>query len=422
MPALVVPASSIRSWFAVIAVMMGIFSIVTTEILPIGLLTPIGSDFGISAGTAGLMMTTPGVLAAFAAPAVTVATGRLDRRLMLCALMFLLAAADFLAAVASHYWVMMVSRVLVGFVIGAFWSIGAGLAARLVRPGHVGTATAVIFSAVPLGSVLGVPAGTLLGELAGWRVAFVAMGVLTLSVLAALLVVLPPLPAQRVTSLKVLSGLLRAPAVRLGLVVTFLIVLAHFATFTYVTPFLRQVTQVSPGMITVFLLVYGVAGIAGNFVAGTMVSRDVRATFIVSACLLATATALLPLVGRAEVGAIILLVLWGVAYGAVPVCSQTWFATSAPHAPEAATVVFTSSFQVSLSLGALGGGAVVDVTSPSTVMLLGAAAAILMAVTTRECSRRLLKGRPAVACPPGQLSEGGPGAPAEGEVVSVFAG
>ncbi|WP_370948593.1 MFS transporter [Amycolatopsis sp. cg5] len=331
-----------RSMPAVLAVMMGIFSIVTTEILPIGLLTPIGVTFGISPGTAGLMMTMPGLLAAVAAPAVTVATGRLDRRVMLCALLLVLAAADFLAAIAPAYWAMTVSRVLVGLVIGAFWSIGSGLASRLVSPDRVGTATAVIFSAVPLGSVLGVPAGTLLGDLVGWRVAFAVMGVLSLAVFAALMLVLPPLPAEHVTSLTVLRDLLQEPRVRRGLIVTFLIVLAHFGTYTYVTPFLRQVTGVSPALITVFLLVYGIAGIAGNFIAGGL---RLRVAFTGSACLLAATTLLLPVLGGLDLVALLLLVTWGLAYGAVPVCSQTWFAKAAPQAPEAATVLFTSSFQ-----------------------------------------------------------------------------
>ncbi|SDZ29940.1 Predicted arabinose efflux permease, MFS family [Amycolatopsis xylanica] len=368
--------TSTRPKAAVVSVMMGIFSLVTTEILPIGLLTPIGSNFGISAGTAGLMMTMPGLLAAVAAPAVTVATGRFDRRVMLCVLMLVLAAADFLAAIAPAYWVMIVSRVLVGFVIGAFWSIGSGLAARLVRPDRVGMATAVIFSAVPLGSVLGVPAGTLIGDLAGWRVAFTVMGMLALAVFAALMLVLPALPAEQTTSLTVLRELLREPRVRLGLLVTFLIVLAHFGTYTYVTPFLRQVTGASPELITLFLLVYGIAGIAGNFVAGM---ARLRVAFTVSACAVAAATLMLPLAGRFGAGAVILLAIWGLAYGAVPVCSQTWFAKSAPHAREAATVVFTSSFQATLSLGALLGGVVVDLTSPSIVMLIGGAVALLAA-------------------------------------------
>ncbi|MGO4749743.1 MFS transporter, partial [Streptomyces sp. 2MCAF27] len=173
---------------------MGIFSIVTTEILPIGLLTSIGSSFTVSDGMAGLMMTMPGFLAALSAPLVTVATARIDRRRMLCAFILLLAMANFLAAAASSYWLVLVSRVMVGITIGGFWSIAAGLASRLVPADSVGRATGVVFSSVPLGSVLGVPLGTFIGDATTWRMAFVVMGVLAIAVFIALLVVLPPLP------------------------------------------------------------------------------------------------------------------------------------------------------------------------------------------------------------------------------------
>ncbi|MEV5977363.1 MFS transporter [Streptomyces sp. NPDC052114] len=367
------------SWLAVLSLALGIFSIVTTEILPIGLLTPIGDTFATSDGTSGLMMMLPGLLAAVAAPAVTVTTARVDRRRMLALLMAVLALANLLAAWAPVYGVMMVSRVLVGFVIGAFWSIGVGLASRLVPPEQVGRATAVIFSAVPLGSVLGVPAGTLLAQLAGWRWVFVAMGLLTLTVLVALLMTLPPLPPQQVTRLTVLRDLLRTGRVRAGIAVTFLIVTAHFGTYTYVTPFLAEVTHAGPGLVTGFLLAYGGAGVVGNFLGGAWVRRALRTTFAVAAALLASATLLLPLLGTSRSAALVLLLVWGLAYGAVPVCSQTWFATAAPGAPEAASVLFTSSFQATMAVGALAGGTVVDATSVSVVMVLGGIAAVLAA-------------------------------------------
>jgi predicted MFS family arabinose efflux permease len=379
--------SPLISWLAVITVMLGIFSIVTTEILPIGLLTPIGTTFRISDGVAGLMMTMPGFLAAVAAPTVTLATARLDRRLMLCVLMLVLALADFMAALAPAYWVMLISRFLVGFVIGAFWSIGSGLSSRLVPTGQVGRATAVIFSAVPLGSALGVPTGTFIGSLLGWRAAFVVMGALTLGVFVALIAFVPALAAVEATRLNVLADMFRSRMVRIGLLITFLIVLAHFGTYTYVTPFLEKVTKVSPGMITIFLLTYGVAGMVGNFVAGSTVIRNVRRTFATCACLLAAATLLLPLIGRSGIGAIALLVVWGLAYGGVPVCSQAWFVQSYPQGTEAASVLFTSSFQATISIGALLGGVVVDAASPSAVLELGGVVAVLMVIAVWTLSR-----------------------------------
>jgi predicted MFS family arabinose efflux permease len=323
-------------------------------------------------------MTMPGLVAAVAAPVITVATARLDRRVMLCALMVLLAAADFLAAAASEYWLELLARAMVGMVIGGFWSIGAGLAARLVPERYVVRATAVIFSAVPLGSVLGVPAGTYLGEHTGWRMAFAVLGVLTFAVLAALVCFVPRLPPVQVTRLGLLRDVLRLRQTRVGLLATCLVVTAHFGTYTYVTRLL-------PDHVSALLLVYGVAGLLGNLLASTTVARHLQLTFLTSAGLMAAATLLLPVAGRST--AVVLLVVWGLAYGAVPVCSMTWFARSAPEAPEAATVLFTSSFQATLSAGALLGGVVVDsVSLPATFVcggLLAASAVAVLATSMR---------------------------------------
>ncbi|MFG3423683.1 MFS transporter [Micromonospora sp. NPDC047730] len=363
-------------WLGVVWVAIGIFAIVTAEILPIGLLTSIGSTFGVSDGTAGLTMTMPGVLAALSAPTVAVAVGRLDRRLLLCGLMLLLAVANLLAATATSYPVMVTSRALVGIVIGGFWSISAGLAVRLVRPEQVGVATAVIFSAVPVGSVFGLPAGTFIAQYGGWRTAFVVLGALSVIVLVALMAVLPPLPAELPVRFTALLDLVSGRTGRTAVILTVLVVTAHFGTYTYLTPFLQQVTGV--GSVTPFLLIYGLGGVVGNFVAGASVRRRLRATLITGAAALASATALLPEFGATTIGAMMLLALWGVAYGAVPICSQSWF--TAAGATEAASVLFTSSFQATIAFGAILGGVVVDATSPSVLMILGSGAALLAAL------------------------------------------
>lgn len=367
--------AGVREWLGVGAVTFGIFSIVTAEMLPVGLLGPMGSSFGLSAGRTGWLMTMPGLVAAVAAPVVTVATARLDRRVMLCALMLVLAAADLLAATASAYWLELLSRVLVGLVIGGFWSIGAGLAGRLVPERSAVRATAVIFSAVPLGSVLGVPAGTYLGDIAGWRTAFAVLGLLTLAVLGGLYAFVPPLPPLQVTRPAVLQAALRQRGTGVALALTCLIVTAHFGTYTYVTTFLREFLQ--PELLSGLLLVYGVAGLVGNLVAGSTAGRHLHATFLTCAGLIAAATLLLPVLGRSTAGAVVLLVVWGLGYGGVPVCSMSLFARALPRTREAATVLFTSSFQSTLSAGALLGGLVVDAWSASVAMVCGGLCALL---------------------------------------------
>src|SRR5690606_11037513 len=251
---------------------VGTFTIVTSEMLPVGLLTSIAVDLRVSEGTAGLMMTVPGLVAAVSAPVLAVAARGLDRRLTLLGLMALLAGANLVAALATDYLVMLAARVLTGVSIGGFWAFAAGLGARLVPERSVGRATSVILSGVSVASVLGVPAAAFVSAFASWQAAFAAAGVLALVLVALLAATLPPLPGTapsgtvRASSASRNPSLRRVPRpLRVVLVLTVLMVSGHFAAYTYVRPFLEQVAGAGPAFVGVALLLYGVAGVAGNF-------------------------------------------------------------------------------------------------------------------------------------------------------------
>ncbi|MCX4776309.1 MFS transporter [Streptomyces sp. NBC_01264] len=372
-----------RGWGAVGAVALGIFCLITSELLPVGLLTPVGADLGVSDGTAGLMVTVPGLVAGFCALFVTVGAGRLDRRWVLVVLIALMALANLVAALAPGFGVLLAARLLVGVSVGGFWAIAGGLAVRLVPAHHVGRATALVFGGVPTASVLGVPAGTLLGELGGWRCAFAAVGGLGVLTLAALLLLLPPLPPTRTITFAQLPALLRRNrAVRAGVAVTFLLVTGQFAAYTFVRPILQDLSGVDAAYVSTLLLGYGVTGVAGNFLAG---ARDpYRTLFTVGACL-AVILALIATVPGA-VGGTVLLLAWGLAYGGVSVSLQSWMIKAAPDDAEAASSLMVAMFNLAIAAGALSGGLAVDGISVPAAAWTGAALMALAAVTVRVTS------------------------------------
>ncbi|MEU1377342.1 MFS transporter [Streptomyces triculaminicus] len=373
---------------AVVALAAGTFSVVTTEMLPVGLLTPIGEDLGVSGGTAGLTMTVPGLVAAVAAPAVTAAAGRLDRRPLLVGLMVLLAAADLLSARAPNIEVLVGLRVLVGVCIGGVWAVAAGLAPRLVPAASVGLATSVVFSGIAVASVLGVPAGAFLGAAGGWRLPFAVVGALALAVAVALAVLLPPLPAERATTAGAMRALLRRTPVRAGLLAVLLLVSGHFAGYTFIRPALERVPGADAGAVGTLLLAYGVAGVAGNFLAGAAAARRPRRVLLVLSCALAV---VIPAVSAAPRGTTLaaggLLVVWGLAYGGVSVGTQSWLTAAAPHAREAASALFVAVFNVAIALGALLGGRAVDAVSVPAALWLGGVLALGALVTVAVARR-----------------------------------
>ncbi|WP_329175198.1 MFS transporter [Streptomyces decoyicus] len=370
---------------AVGALAAATFTVVTSEMLPVGLLTPIGRELRVSDGTAGLTLTVTGLVAAVSAPLVTLLVGRRDRRVVLAVLTGALAVANLLAAYAPNVGVLLAARVLVGLGMGGVWAIAAGLAVRLVPARRVAAATSLVFSGVAAASVLGVPAGALVGELGGWRTSFVAMAAVCGAVAIALAVLLPPLPEATVVRLKGVLGLLGDAPVRTGLLVVAFLVTGHFAAYTYVRPVLEEVAGAGAGQISTLLLAFGVAGLAGNFAAGAGAARSPRAALLVICGVLAGAVLLLPLLGRGAgvPGAAALVAVWGLAYGGVSVSTQSWLMAAAPAAREAASALFVAVFNGAIALGALAGGWAADGWGVVGVMWLGGALAVGALVTVR---------------------------------------
>ncbi|OWT61560.1 MFS transporter [Achromobacter insolitus] len=349
-----------RAWLSVIAVGMATFCVVTTEMLPVGLFVPITGALEVSVGMGGFMLFVPAMLAALFAPLVVLGAKGADRRVILCGLLALLVCANAASAWAPSMPWFLAARVLVGFCIGGVWAIAGGLANRLVGPSAVGLATSIIFGGVAVASVLGVPLGAFLGELAGWRAAFGAMAALCAAVLLLNLLGLPALPAARSLQPRQLASQLANPGLRRGLLITLFLVAGHFMAYTFVRPLLQIHAAFGEGWIGPLLFAYGAAGVAGNFLGGAAAARRPAATLLVIAASLLSILLLLSGLGQLRPAAAVLLLLWGLAYGAVSVSLQTWMMKAAPDAVEAATSLFVAVFNLGIAAGSLLGVPSVD--------------------------------------------------------------
>ncbi|BEL92715.1 MFS transporter [Serratia marcescens] len=349
-----------KPWLATFAIGLSTFTVVTAEMLPVGLLTPIVSTLNASIGRAGLLISLPALFAALFAPLVVLGARRTDRRSLLIVFLLLLIAANLLAAAATSMALLFAARILLGFCIGGIWAIAGGLAERLVPPASVGLALSVIFGGVAAASVLGVPLGVFLGEALGWRMAFLAVAVLAALTLLLLLCVLPPLPITQAVSWRSFTAQRANRRLLLGLLLTFLLVAGHFMAYTFVRPLLQTVAGIESRWVGPLLFAYGVAGIVGNFIAGQAAAKRLRRTLALIAFGLALAVLLLPLLGRAPLSGGAFLLLWGIAYGGVSVSLMAWMLKAAPDAVEVASSLYIALFNLAISCGSLAGGLVVD--------------------------------------------------------------
>lgn len=368
-----------KTWLALSSVAFGTFALVTTEFLPVGLLKEIASSLAVSEGRAGLMITMPGVVAAIAGPVLMLGAGRLDRRLGLWLMTMLLAVSNAISSLSSSFELMLFGRFLLGLAVGGFWALAVSAAARMVSEEKMGVAIAVILAGISVGTVVGVPAGALVGELVGWRWAFAINAGFALVILLAQLVFLPRLPASKSVRLGDMLGLFRRRDVLLGLAATALLVTGHFAAYTYVTPLLVDVSGFAMAEVTLLLAAYGVAAFAGNFIAGKVVAKHTKATLVGVSVLVAATTIAVPNIAMVPALSIALLVLWGAAFGGLPVALQTWMYKASGEEKESGQVVFNSLFQWALALGALFGGLVVDGLGVAPAIMLGGGLALVAA-------------------------------------------
>ncbi len=375
------PAEAPRrgAWLAVLSIAVGAFALVTTEFLPVGLLPSIAAELGVTEGVAGLMVTIPGLMGALAAILVTVGIGKTDRRYAIWGLTGTLILSNLIVALSHSFPLVLFGRALLGVGVGGFWAIGPALGTRLVPAESATKATSLIFAGVSVGTVAGVPAGALIGELVGWRMAFHAAGAVALLVLLTQIWLMPGRPVTRQMTFRQLPELLRITKARLGLVATLLIFIGQFAAYTYITPFLSQIAHLSAGTIGALLLTFGAAGFVGNIIGGWAVAQSVRKSLIATGLILGLSAASLPLLGTGVIGATALIVIWGLAFGMMPISVQTWIFQAAPHAMESGGAVFVATAQISLASGALVGGLAVDHMGIASAMFVGGAFALAMA-------------------------------------------
>ncbi|GAB2944320.1 MFS transporter [Nonomuraea fastidiosa] len=383
--------SQVRPWLGVAAITASLFVFLTTELMPVGLLTPISAGLGISVGTAGLMVTLMGVSAGLGVPFIVAWTRRVNRRTLLAALLVVLTLGNVITSVSANFPLVLTTRLVMGFASGTFWGIGVAMAMRLVPERHASRAAAVVMSGISIGAVAGIPLGTTLESLTDWRTTFLIWGGLSALVLVAVAVLIPSLPSDNAVSAREVFRLpLRNGPLRLVLTAVVLFVLGHFGAYTFVRPYLEEHAAATPLFVTILLMAYGVGGAVGNLVAGPIVARNARRGFIGGSAGLVASLLLLLTLGQTQAGAVVTLILWGVTFGIVQLSQVTMTQAAAPETFEAAMSLNTMAYNTSIALGALVGGLFADGLGVTSVVWFGialTAGALLLVLSSRPATR-----------------------------------
>lgn len=373
------PARDKPAWAAVVSMTLGVFGLVTAEFLPASLLTPMAADLGISEGLAGQAVTATALVALATSLLISATIRDLDRRIVLLAFSALLILSSLLVALAPSLPLLLLGRVLLGVAVGGFWTMSAAVTMRLVPAALVPRALSMIFSGVSAATILAAPVGSYLGELIGWRSVFLLTAALGGVALAVQFVTLPRIAPTGQAGLRTLGEVLMRPGIALGMLAAMLIFTGHFAFFTYVRPFLETVTGVGIGGVSAILLGFGIANFLGTLLAGPLLERSLRLTLLSMPLLMSLlGLGLVTLGAEPAIGAV-MVAIWGLAFGAVPVAWSTWLTRTVPDQAESAGGLLVGAIQFAIAVGAAAGGAIFDTsggigvfTASSFVLLLSA--------------------------------------------------
>ncbi|WP_231422819.1 MFS transporter [Pseudomonas sp. Leaf59] len=346
------------SWWAVGSVALGSFATVTTEFLPVGLLPDIAAELNVSISHAGLMMAVPGLLAAISAPSCIALFSHIDRKRILLTLLSILLASNLIVALSGQFWLTLAGRVLLGFALGGFWTIAGSLGPRL-RSGREGvSATSYILAGVSLGTVAGIPAGTLLGEAFGWRSAFEAAAVMTLLVGVLILLCLPVLPGHRTAGMRQMRLLASEGAILRRFVAALLIYVGHFAAYTYLAPFVHEQAGIAGQTLGALLFAFGLAAVAGNLVGGVLAARGAPLSVLIMTLLMLVALTALLLFAANPLLLWPSILLWGFGFGMIPITTQIWCFDASNGRVEGVQALLVCVVNLSIGGGAFIGGQV----------------------------------------------------------------
>lgn len=345
---------------SLLALAISAFAIGTTEFVIMGLLPDVAGDLHISIPVAGWLISGYALGVAIGAPVMALLTARLPRKLSLILLMVIFIVGNLLCALALSYNFLMLARVVTALCHGAFFGIGAVVAASLVPAGRQASAVALMFTGLTLANVLGVPIGTWFGQLYGWRATFWGVAVIGVMALLALVVSLPSQKNEEAADLTSEIKALARGKLWVSLSMTVFFSAAMFALFSYVAPILLQVTGITPAGVSWTLFLMGAGLTIGNLLGGRLADWRVSFSLTLSFSLIAIFSLLFRWASHGAWLAEITLFLWAMAAFATVPALQINVVLHGKDAPNLVSTLNIAAFNVGNAFGAWVGGTVIE--------------------------------------------------------------
>lgn len=347
-----------KQWLPVIGLMFSAFIFNTSEFIPIGLLSGIATDFGITESHAGLLITVYAWVVAIASLPLMLIFAKTENRRLMLSIVAVFVVSHILSGFSYNYNMLMISRMGVACSHAIFWSIVTPLAVRVAPEGKGATALSMVVSGSSFAMIVGLPLGRTIGLLVGWRATFLIIAAISAIIMAILAFVLKKTPSDSSFSLRKLPALIKSPALSGIFLLTLVTITGHFTAYSYIEPFLGQTAGFGNTAITLILSVFGVVGIIGSFIFSHRYSRHPKPFLLLAVAGLSLFLLLLHPASFHPVSTVLLCILWGFAINFYNLTFQTEIIKNAPQGTSVAMSIYSGIYNVGIGTGALVGGSV----------------------------------------------------------------
>ncbi|TPV28802.1 MFS transporter [Pantoea anthophila] len=365
------------------------FIAILTETLPAGLLPDISQGLGVSQVMAGQLVSLYALGSLLAAIPLTVLTSGWRRKKVLLLAIGIFVIFNTITTFSASYWLTLAARFMSGVAAGLAWGMLAGYARRLVSPDLQGRALAIAMVGIPVALSLGTPAGSWLGNMLGWRVAFGVMAALAIVLFIWAWVAVPDLPGQKADCRLPVWQVFRMPGVRPVLAVIFLWMTAHNILYTFIGPFLALSGM--SNAVGLILLVFGLAALTGIGITGIWVDRHLRRLVLLSLAALAAVSVVLAMGMREQVVIFLAVIVWGWSFGGASTQMQTAAADSAGNHVDVVQAMVTTAWNLAIASGGILGGLLLNragaASFPWALMALMAVAFVIALLAKQQAFR-----------------------------------
>ncbi|WP_104744840.1 sugar transporter [Helicobacter acinonychis] len=349
----------------------------TTEFVPVALLSDIAKSFEMESASVGLMITLYAWIVSLGSLPLMLLSAKIERKRLLLFLFGLFIVSHILSVVAWDFWVLLISRMGIAFAHSVFWSITASLVIRVAPIGRKQQALGLLALGSSLAMILGLPLGRIIGQMLDWRSTFGMIGGVALLVALLMYRLLPSLPSRNAGTLSSLPVLMKRPLLVGIYLLVILAISGHFTTYSYIEPFIIQISQFSPEVATLMLFVFGLAGVMGSFLFGRFYEKNPK-KFIACAIILVLCPQLLLFSFKHLEWVIFLQIfLWGIGITSLGISLQMRVLQLAPNATDVASAIFSGSYNVGIGSGALFGSIVIHQLGLEYIGFVGGALGLL---------------------------------------------